>query len=127
MTLRRHLSGYAAVGLLQWLVEYAAMLALSQWLMPVEPANVIGRVCGATLGFWLNGKWTFTGDAHRLGRLAALRFVVTWLALTALNTWAVGLIGDHAGLRAAQLLKPAADVLCALLGFVLSRHWIYRR
>lgn len=38
MSLRRHLGGYAAVGLLQWLVEYAVMLALSQWVMPVAPA-----------------------------------------------------------------------------------------
>ena len=53
MTLRRHLSGYAVIGLLQWLVEYGLMLALSEWVMPVEPANVIGRLCGAVLGFWL--------------------------------------------------------------------------
>lgn len=127
MTLRRHLGGYTAVGLLQWLVEYAVMLALSQWLMPVAPANVVGRVCGALLGFWLNGKWTFVGDGHRLGRRAALRFAVAWIALTALNTCTVGLIDHQSGLRAAQLLKPAVDVLCAGFGFLLSRHWIYRR
>ena len=127
MSLRRHLGGYAAVGLLQWLVEYAAMLALSQWLMPVEPANVIGRICGAMLGFWLNGKWTFTGDGHRSGRQAALRFAVMWIALTVLNTSAVGLFDRYAGLHTAQLIKPVVDVLCAGIGFVLSRHWVYRR
>jgi putative flippase GtrA len=127
MTLRRHLGGYAVVGLLQWLVEYAAMLALSQWLMPVEPANVIGRVCGAVLGFWLNGKWTFAGEGHRLGRQAAIRFAVMWIALTALNTWMVGLIDHHLGLGTAQLFKPAADVFCAGIGFLLSRHWVYVR
>lgn len=127
MTLQRHLGGYAVVGLLQWLVEYAVMLALSQWWLPVEPANVCGRIGGAALGFWLNGKWTFAGDGHQLGRQALLRFSVTWLALTALNTWAVGLIGEHAGLTTAQLLKPLADVGCAGLGFLLSRHWVYRR
>ena len=128
MTLRRHLGGYAAVGLLQWLVEYAAMLALSQWLMPVEPANVIGRVCGAMLGFWLNGTWTFAGDgSHRPGRRAAVRFVAMWIAVTVLNTWAVALIDHQAGLRPAQLLKPAIDLACAVIGFVLSRHWVYQR
>ena len=35
MTLRRHLGSYAAIGLLQWLVEYSLMLALSEWVMPV--------------------------------------------------------------------------------------------
>ena len=51
MTLRRHLGGYALIGLAQWLLEYGLMLALSEWVMPVEPANVIGRVAGAMLGF----------------------------------------------------------------------------
>lgn len=126
MTLRQHLGGYAVVGLLQWLVEYAAMLVLSQWLLPVEPANVIGRVCGAMLGFWLNGKWTFAGHGFRLGRQAMIRFAIMWLAMTALNTLAVGLVDHHAGLHSAQLSKPLADVLCAALGFLLSRQWVYR-
>ena len=126
MTLRRHLGGYAVVGLLQWLVEYAVMLALSQWLMPVEPANIIGRLCGAGLGFWLNGKWTFAGEGHGIGRRAATRFVIVWLFLTALNTLLVGVLEHYFGLPLAQLLKPIADVGCAVLGFVLSRHWVYR-
>lgn len=126
MSLYRHLGGYAAVGLLQWLVEYAVMVALSQWVMPVAPANVAGRVSGALLGFWLNGKWTFAGDGRHLGPRAARRFLLMWIALTVLNTAAVALVDRHAGLAAAQSLKPLADVLSAGLGFVLSRHWVYR-
>ena len=68
MTLRRHAASYAVIGIVQWLVEYGLMLALSEWVMPVEPANVIGRLAGACLGFWLNGKWTFAGDDTHVGR-----------------------------------------------------------
>ena len=125
MSLRRHLGGYAAVGALQWGIEYIVMLALSQWVLPVAPANVIGRVCGAAVGFWLNGRWTFTGTEHRMDRRALRRFVLVWLGLTLVNTAAVDLIDHAAGLRAAQALKPAMDVLCAGLGFLLSRQWIY--
>lgn len=125
MSLRRHLGGYAAVGALQWGIEYAVMLVLSQWVMPVAPANVIGRICGAAVGFWLNGTWTFAGEERRMGRRALQRFVLVWLVLTLVNTAAVNLIDHSAGLRAAQTLKPAVDVLCAGLGFLLSRHWIY--
>ena len=127
MTLRRHLGGYAAIGLLQWLVEYALMVALSEWVMPVEPANVIGRLAGATLGFWLNGKWTFAADDTHVGRLALLRFVLMWLVLTLLNTWLVGAIDAHFGLRQAQLFKPAVDLLSGGIGFLLSRHWVYSK
>ena len=51
MTLRRHAASYAVIGIVQWLVEYGLMLALSEWVMPVEPANVIGRLAGACLDF----------------------------------------------------------------------------
>ena len=127
MTLRRHLGGYAVIGLLQWLVEYGLMLALSEWVMPVEPANVIGRLAGAILGFWLNGKWTFAGDDTHVGRHAAARFVAMWLALTVLNTWIVAAIDDRYGLGLAQLLKPGADLVSGGVGFLLSRHWVYKK
>ena len=127
MSLRRHLSGYAVIGLLQWLVEYGLMLALSEWVMPVEPANVIGRLCGAVLGFWLNGKLTFAADDTHVGRHAAMRFLVMWIALTVLNTWIVAHLDDAFGLRAAQLLKPVADLATGGIGFLLSRHWVYNQ
>lgn len=127
MSLRRHLGGYAAIGVLQWLLEYGLMLALSEWVMPVAPANVIGRVCGAMLGFWLNGKWTFAGDDTHVGRRALRRFVLMWIALTAMNTWLVHAIDVHSGLRMAQLLKPGADILTGIIGFALSRHWVYNK
>lgn len=127
MTLKRHLGGYAVIGLAQWLVEYGLMVSLSEWLMPVEPANVIGRVVGACLGFWLNGKWTFAGDGTHVGGQAAMRFLLMWLALTLLNTWLVGAIDEHFGLRKAQAFKPALDVLCGGIGFLLSRHWVYKK
>lgn len=127
MSLRRHLGGYTAIGLVQWVVEYGLMLALSEWVMAVAPANVIGRVCGAMLGFWLNGKWTFAGDDTHVGRRALRRFVLMWIGLTVINTWAVHLIDAHFGLRMAQLLKPAVDLSSGAIGFLLSRHWVYNK
>ncbi|MCC7097718.1 MAG: GtrA family protein [Thermomonas sp.] len=127
MTLTRHIRRYAISGLLQWALEYALVLVLSQWLLPIAAANVIGRVCGALFGFWLNGRWTFAGQRHGLSRRAGLRFVLVWIVMTALNTAWVGLIAHHTALRTAQLLKPVGDIITAGLGFLLSRHWVYRR
>jgi len=127
MSLKRHFGSYAAIGVLQWVVEYGLMLALSQWVMGVAPANVIGRICGAMLGFWLNGKWTFAGEDTHVGQRAAARFATMWAALTILNTWIVDAIDAHFGLHMAQLLKPGADMLSGSIGFVLSRHWVYKR
>lgn len=126
MTLRRHASYYTGIGILQWVVEYGLMLALSEWVMTIEPANVIGRLCGAALGFWLNGKWTFAGSNTHVGRRQLIRFVLMWIALTILNTWVVAGMDSRFGLRRAQLLKPVADALSGGIGFLLSRHWVYR-
>ena len=98
-------------------------------LVIVAPAtaNVIGRLAGACLGFWLNGKWTFAGDDTHVGRHAAARFIAMWVALTVLNTWIVAVIDDQFGLRLAQLLKPGADLVSGGIGFLLSRHWVYKK
>lgn len=127
MSLHRHLRHYAVVGALQWGIEYTVMLVLSHYLLGAAAANVIGRVCGACLGYWLNGKWTFTSNEQQLSKRSAMRFAVMWLSMTGLNTVIVTLIDHSFGLPAAQLYKPCADLFTAGIGFVLSRHWIYQR
>ena len=126
MSLRRHAMSYAAIGLVQWLVEYGLMVVLSRWVMPVEPANVIGRLAGAVLGFWLNGKFTFAGDDTRIGGTQLRRFVLMWLGTTAVSTWAIGHIDDVFGLQWAWLAKPAVELMLGVVGFLLSRHWVYK-
>ena len=73
---------YLLIGILQWLLDWAVMVALSHNGLPVEPANVAGRISGALLGFWLNGRITFSGDQHRMGRRQFARFLAMWLATT---------------------------------------------
>lgn len=118
---------YLLIGVLQWLLDWAVMVGLSHNGMAIEPANVVGRISGALLGFWLNGRITFTDDQHHMGRKQFARFVLMWLVTTAVSTWALGSIDDWLGLRWAWLAKPAVEVALGVVGFVLSRHWIYRQ
>ena len=126
-TLARHGSRYIVVGAAQLLVDWAVFVALSALGVLVEPANIVGRISGAAIGFWANGRFTFASEDTALGRRQFARFAMMWLATTAISTWAVGHIDDTVGLRRAWLAKPAIDVAVAALGFVLSRHWVYRR
>jgi len=126
-TLARHGSRYLVVGVVQLLLDWAVFVALSASGVLVEPANILGRVSGAALGFWANGRFTFAGEDTAVGRRQFARFAVMWLATTAISTWAVGHIDDTVGLRWAWLAKPAIDVTVSAVGFVLSRHWVYRR
>ncbi len=117
---------YLLIGVLQWLLDWGVMVALSHAGMRVEPANVVGRISGALLGFWLNGRITFTGEEHHLGRKSVLRFLAMWLMTTAASTWAIGSIDDWFGLRWAWIAKPAVELTLGVIGFLLSRHWVYK-
>ncbi len=66
MTLTRHIRRYAISGLLQWALEYALVLVLSQWLLPIAAANVIAGLQGE-----LDPALVFNRDALRLQKHAA--------------------------------------------------------
>jgi putative flippase GtrA len=127
MSLTRQTRHYLLIGGVQWLVDWGVMVGLSHLGMPVEPANVAGRISGALLGYWLNGAITFAGDEHALGRTQLQRFVLMWLCTTAISTWAMGGIDDWFGLKWAWLAKPGVELVLGAIGFVLSRHWVYRK
>jgi putative flippase GtrA len=95
--------------------------------MAIEPANIAGRIAGALLGYWLNGKLTFAGDETAIGRTQLLRFVLMWLGTTTVSTWSLGAIDNLAGLKWAWLAKPGVEAVLGVVGFLLSRHWVYRK
>ena len=127
MNLRRQGRHFLMVGALQWLLDWGVTVWLSHLGMLIEAANLTGRVSGAMLGYWLNGKFTFAGEDTTLGRVQFQRFAVLWLCTTAASTLAIGAIDDTLGLRWAWLAKPLVEAALGLVGFVLSRHWVYRR
>ena len=88
-TLARQSGSYIVVGLLQLLVDWAVFVMLSATGLAVEPANVAGRISGAALGFWLNGRFTFAGEDTAVGRRQLARFLAMWLVTTAMSTWAM--------------------------------------
>ncbi|KGM53943.1 membrane protein [Lysobacter arseniciresistens ZS79] len=127
MSLTRQGRSFLLVGALQYLVDWGVMVLLSHNGLPVEPANIAGRVSGALLGFWLNGRFTFAGDETAVGRLQFVRFMLLWSLTTAISTWSMGAIDDVAGLKWSWLAKPGVEILLGGFGFLVSRHWIYRR
>ena len=126
MTLRRHAASYAVIGIVQWLLDWGVMVLLSHFGLLIEAANICGRISGAMLGFWLNGRFTFAGDDTRIGGTQLRRFVMMWLCTTAASTWAMGHIDAVFGLQWAWLAKPAVELALGVVGFVLSRHWVYK-
>ncbi len=128
MSTLRQGSRFIIVGLAQLLLDWLVFVLLSAGGVPAAPSNLCGRIGGALLGFWLNGRWTFAKEdgAPRLGWRRGLRFVVVWLALTCVSTWSVAAIAGSLGLEQAWRAKPLVEAALAVLGFFLWRHVVYR-
>ncbi len=126
MSLHRQGRHYLLIGGVQWLLDWGVMVLLSHFGLLIEAANVCGRISGAMLGFCLNGKFTFAGDDTRIGGAQLRRFALMWLCTTAVSTWAMAHIDDVFGLQWAWLAKPAVELMLGVVGFVLSRHWVYK-
>lgn len=127
MSLTRQGRHYLMIGGLQWLVDWGVVVALSHFGLGIAPSNVIGRICGAMLGYWLNGRITFAGDDTAIGRRQLLRFVTMWLCTTTISTVAITRVDDVFGLQWAWLAKPVIEATLGVAGFLLSRYWVYRR
>ncbi len=125
MSLLRQGSSYLVIGLIQLALDWAVFVAATALGMPAAPGNLLGRVSGMLLGFWLNGRYTFARDGeHRLGWF--VRFLLLWGVLTAISTLLVTLAAEHLGLRYAWLAKPLVEGGLAAVSFLLMRTLIFR-
>lgn len=127
MSLLKQGPRYIATGIAQLLLDWLVFVVLTFLGLAAAPANLTGRICGALLGFWLNGRWTFAEQGRpKLGWHRLLRFVLVWLALTLASTWLVAATAAGLGLTQAWLAKPVVEAGLALIAFFLWRHVVYR-
>jgi len=128
MSLIRQSRTFLIVGALQLLLDWSVFVGLSALGVEAAPANLCGRVAGAMLGFWLNGRYTFASqqDGARLGWSRFGRFLAVWIVATLLSTWLIVLVEHHLGLRLAWLAKPLVEGALAVLTFLAGRYVIYR-
>ena len=128
MPLLRQGGHYLAFGILQLLLDWAGFVALTALGMPAMPANLASRTSAALLGFWLNGRYTFAdGQGSRLGWRRFARFWALWLVMTAISSLLLAWVEAQLGLQWAWLAKPAVELTLGVVGFFLSRHWVYRK
>ena len=127
MPLLRQGGYYLVFGVLQLLLDWLLLVALTALGMPVAPANLASRTSAALLGFWLNGRYTFAdGTGQRLGWRRFTRFWLLWLAITAISTVLVAVVASRLGLHQAWLAKPLVEAGLAVVSFFALRHWVFR-
>ena len=126
-TLLRESGHFIAVGLAQLALDWLVFVALTALGVPAAPGNLAGRVSGALLGFWLNGRVTFARDGvARLGWWRFAKFLLVWVPLTVVSTLAVTWVATSLGLAHAWLAKPLVEGALAVVAFFLWRHVVYR-
>lgn len=120
---------FLMVGGAQLVVDWLTFVLLTSFGVITVVSNVTGRLIGACLGFLLNGKFTFfqRDKTTSINTGSALRFTAFWVASSLVSTVAIALIDSHAGLKAAWLGKPVIEAILAVISFLCSKFWIYRR
>ncbi|TAL97275.1 MAG: GtrA family protein [Paraburkholderia sp.] len=118
---------YGIIGGIQLLTDWACFVGLTWLGVHTVTANITGRVLGALFGFWLNGRGTFAAEID--GKLLPrhfLRFMVSWTTMTIASTLILSLVNRSSGLHLAWVVKPFADGILAISGFLISKYWIYK-
>jgi len=127
IVLTRQISFFLVIGALQVALDSSVFIGLSALGVPVIPANIAGRLSGASLGFLLNGRYTFADQGKpRLSGRHLGRFVTAWSMLTMLSSAVLYLIEARSNLHMAWMAKPMLEGLIAMIGFVIWRQWVFR-
>jgi putative flippase GtrA len=122
----RQLLLFGIVGMVQIAIDSGILIGLTHAGADVAAANVCGRVAGALAGFLLNGKATFSSlSTRRLRDGPLFRFILTWLALTAVSTLLLVLLRERVALESVWMVKPVVEVCLAAISFLVSKFWIY--
>lgn len=90
-------------------------------------ANFLGRISGACLGYWLNGRFTFAAEnSHRLGRVQFTKFAVVWILLTLVSTGALYAAEHNLRWANVYVVKAIVEATLAVISFAVSKLWVYR-
>jgi putative flippase GtrA len=118
---------FLLVGLAQLAIDTTVFICSTALGVPVVTGNLLGRVSGATLGFWLNGRHTFADNGQaRLSPRHQWRFAVMWLSLTAVSSLVLHMAASQLSLQGAWMVKPAIEGVLAIVSFLTARDWVYR-
>lgn len=117
--------GFCMVGSAEFVLDWAVLVGLSAVGVPVAIANTFGRLAGACLGYWANGRFTFRAHA-RMGTKAIARSAFLFMTTTVISSWGVELAAVQHGLLGAWLLKPLIEAVLGVACFFASKYWVYR-
>lgn len=119
---------YLFFGVVQLALDSVVYIALTSFGMMVVPANVIGRLFGASAGFLLNGRITFASpQGHGINRGAFARYALLWLVLTLVGSAILRVVEHQSGIVDTWYAKPLVEAGLAIFGFTGLKFFVFRR
>jgi len=117
---------FARVSLLATAVDFGAGYGLIQTgLSTLVWATVLGSFAGIVVGFVLNKFWVFKADDSTQTATQFIKYVVTSLGNTILNTLAVWLL-ENAGLENYWLIRViAGTVVFVGYSYVVNKLFVF--
>lgn len=117
---------YLAVGGVIAVTDYA-VYAATVWLTSGAylPANVLGKLVGAALGFWLHKHVTFRWEQRDAAVWQARSYAALLAFNLALSTVLLFALVEAAGFDE-YLSRLAVDAVIVATAFVGSRLWVWR-
>jgi putative flippase GtrA len=117
---------YGVVGLVVLAADFLAYaLVVSAIPAAFVPANWLGKLTGAALGFVLHKHATFGYDQRDRTRHQLAAYAGLFLFNLALSSALLWLLVTQAGWNA-YLAKLLTDIIVIGIAFAASRLWIYR-
>lgn len=114
---------FAAAGLLNTLIGFAAIVAALRLGFADIAANLIGFAVGLTAGFLVNRQWTFRAEGPARSSEVA-RYIAAFAVSWGLNI-AVVLAGIRLGMAGSVWVQLCAMAVYSLTFFVLSRWFVF--
>lgn len=118
---------FVAVGMVQILIDSGIYIVLTALGLSTPPANLCGRISGAVIGFWLNGKITFARRQQPHIHVRFARYATLWIVMTFISTTALTIIARDLGLVHSWWSKPLLEGMLGLVSFLVSRYWVYHQ
>ena len=122
---------FLLVGGLQYLLDTALFGLLLSVGLATMPANIISRASAAVIGFVLNRYLTFQQTNDTLQRAAGslLRFIILFAVMTLLSTVSLMLLKSWNGGEWGQQIihKLSVEAILAILSFLASKYWVFRK
>lgn len=123
----RQMARFVLVGLAQIAFDSALFALLFSLGVDAGVANVVSRVSGIPLNFYLHGRFTFaSAQGAPLGKRRFSRYVVLWTLLTLASTALVMFADQLLPSRWVYIAKPVIELMLAGVSFAVARQWVYR-